>query len=111
MFREKTKEFVKEAVNEEIQNAMQYPLYRNENEYLGVMYEEYDELIEEFEALNTSMEWFRKSIRKKDKLEILHYTDLIRNRAMSITLEALQIMAVAEKGQRSFDGENKNEEM
>ena len=109
MIAEKATECIEQAVCHELRNIVKKygPTYHSEHEGFAVLKEEVEEVEECVQQINNTMKEIWSLIRKNEISHIPFLLKFLRDTAVGLSKEAIQVTAVSE---RFIETERKNKE-
>lgn len=92
------KKDVEELVVKELNSANeQFPLFASLHEGYAVMLEEFEEAEGELEWVRDHIDYMWKNVKQNNSETSVHFADCIKDYAINLACEAIQLAAMAEK--------------
>ena len=89
---------VEKLVQKELESANQrFPMFRSDHEGAAVIYEEIEEAESEMRGVNRHFAGAWYSVKTNERSRSYQYINKIKNRAVNLACEAIQVAAMAQK--------------
>lgn len=92
------KEDVEKLVQKELESANQrFPMFRSDHEGAAVIFEEIEETESEMRGVNRHFAGAWYSVKHDERIKAYSYINKLKNRAIDLSCEAIQVAAMAQK--------------
>ena len=92
------KQDVEKLVQKELESANQrFPMFRSDHEGAAVIYEEIEEAESEMRAVNRHFVSTWYLVKQNERIKAYSYINKLKNSAVNLTCEAIQVAAMAQK--------------
>ena len=89
---------VEKLVQKELESANQrFPMFRSDHEGAAVIYEEIEEAESEMRGVNRHFASAWYSVKNNERIKAYSYINKLKNSAVNLACEAIQIAAMAQK--------------
>lgn len=101
---------VENLVQKELKSANQrFPMFRSDHEGSAVIYEEIEEAESEMRAVNRHFASTWYLVKQNERIKAYSYINKLKNSAVNLACEAIQVAAMAQKFIDSQKERNKSE--
>ena len=106
------KQDVEKLVQKELESANQrFPMFRSDHEGAAVILEEIEEAESEMRGVNRHFAGVWHSVKSDERIKSYQYMNKIKNRAVNLSCEAIQVAAMAQKFMDSQKEREKSEQL
>ena len=106
------KQEVEKLVQKELESANQrFPMFRSDHEGSAVIYKEIEEAESEMRGVNRHFAGAWYSVKINERSRSYQYMNKIKNRAVNLACEAIQVAAMAQKFINSQKERKKSEQL
>jgi hypothetical protein len=103
------KEQIEKLVAEELERAMaKYGRFASKHESFGIMWEEYQEALEEWEFVSSRAEALGRLLQEKERRNFEGYLKGLRQAALACAAELIQVAAMCDKYGMGCGKDDKN---
>ena len=89
---------VEKLVQKELESANQrFPMFRSDHEGAAVIFEEIEETESEMRAVNRHFASTWYSVKQNERIKTYSYINKLKNSAVNLACEAIQVAAMAQK--------------
>ena len=104
------KQDVEKLVQKELKSANQrFPMFRSDHEGAAVIFEEIEEAENEMRGVNRHFASTWYSVKQDERIKAYSYINKLKNRAVNLACEAIQVAAMAQKFMDSQKEREKSE--